>query len=210
MVRLLLIVFALVIYIKRKYYQDTKVKQNSLYFACIAIAFMMIEIPLIQKMILFVGSPSIAFSFILFIILLSAGMGSLVSKNKIFYKKHNSKYLPLLLTGIGAIVMPYIIKLIYTNFFAFGQIQRMLIISLALSPLGFFMGMAFPYGMHIIESRGYKHHIPLVWGMNGMMSVVGSILAVTFSMAFGFNLTLTLGGLIYIVLYIKNPLFKKA
>ncbi|GAJ17482.1 unnamed protein product, partial [marine sediment metagenome] len=46
------------------------------YFTCLGLGFMLIEISLIQKYILFLGHPTYSFSFLLCYILLCAGMGS--------------------------------------------------------------------------------------------------------------------------------------
>lgn len=39
-----------------------------------------------------------------------------------------------------------------------------------------------------------------------LFSVIGSILAISISMKLGFNITIILGALLYLYLYIKNPL----
>ena len=50
-----------------------------LYFACLGVAFMLVEIPLTQKFVLFLGHPTYAFTVILSSMLTFSGIGSLLS-----------------------------------------------------------------------------------------------------------------------------------
>jgi hypothetical protein len=45
------------------------------YFTCLGVGFMMLEVGLIQKFILFVGHPTYAFALILFTLLLGGSVG---------------------------------------------------------------------------------------------------------------------------------------
>ena len=49
--------------------------------------------------------------------------------------------------------------------------QRIIATALALIPLGIFMGMPFPYGMSQLRGK----HVAVCWGLNGILTVVGSI-----------------------------------
>jgi hypothetical protein len=49
-------------------------------------------------------------------------------------------------------------------------------------------------------SSEIQNEIPLMWGLNGVMTVVGSVAAVMISMLVGFDLTILGGGGIYIFL----------
>ena len=51
-----------------------------------------------------------------------------------------------------------------------------------------------------------KEHVPLIWGINSFFSVIGSILALVFSMLFGFDITAGIGILVYMFLYFYDPL----
>lgn len=51
-----------------------------------------------------------------------------------------------------------------------------------------------------------KSIVPLMYGINGIFSVFGSILAIVISMELGFNVTIYTGAAIYILLFILNPL----
>lgn len=68
---------------------------------------------------------------------------------------------------------------------------------------GFFMGMPFPRGIRLLGT-GDKNVIPIAWGINGAMSVIGSILSVIISMIFGFKITLITGAIIYGLICLYN------
>ena len=50
------------------------------YFALIGFGFMFVQIPFLQRFSVFLGHPTYAFSIVLFFMILSAGLGSLVSE----------------------------------------------------------------------------------------------------------------------------------
>ena len=87
------------------------------------------------------------------------------------------------------------------------MIYRFIVVFLSLFPMGFFMGMPFPSGIRRVGGIGNEESIvPLMYGINGIFSVLGSILAIVISMKFGFNVTIYTGAAIYILLFILNPL----
>jgi predicted MFS family arabinose efflux permease len=75
---------------------------------------------------------------------------------------------------------------------------RCLFVGAALLPLGFLLGTPFPTGMRLMSQRDASN-IPLIWGLNGVGSVVGSLCAAMFAKAWGFNTVLFIGAAIYVV-----------
>lgn len=84
------------------------------------------------------------------------------------------------------------------------ETHRMFIIVVLLFPLGFFMGMPFPHGLAHLQHE----QVAMSWGINGVMTVVGSLLAAALSLTFGFTVTLWIGASIYILLFIFQPTVK--
>ena len=78
-----------------------------------------------------------------------------------------------------------------------------------LFPLGFFMGMPFPYGIKLLNKHKMEKVVPIMWGINGIMSIAGSTLAVIISMKLGFSYALAVGGVVYLLLFFKMPLYEK-
>lgn len=207
MISILVIILVLALNIKKKYIIQPEHKKASIYFGALGIAYMLVEIPLIQKTVLYFGSSSIAFSFILFSLLISSGIGSLASGSKIVEKL--TKKLPyyIFLSGVMVILIQLKLNdiLLLTNNLILTY--KLLIIFIYLFPMGFFMGMAYPSGIKKVNSIDKQESlVPLMIAINGIFSVFGSTLAVALSMMFGFSVTVFIGATVYIILYFLNPL----
>ncbi len=164
------------------------------YFFFIGIGFMFVEIALIQKLILFLDHPVYAVSLVLFCILLFSGIGSFISR---YYLPKSSLFriIPILVFIIMAliIIIPFIINIFLgSNMIIKGAITIML-----LAPSSVLMGMPFPLGIRILEAKG-REIIPWAWCVNGVASVLGSILAVMIALSLGFNSVLFLAGISYL------------
>lgn len=206
---LYIIAMILVIFssIKKKYITKSEEKKASIYFAALGIGFMLVEIPMVQKMVLYFGSSSIAFSFVLFSLLVSSGIGSFISGTNIVRKLTSKLPLYILAAGIMIIINQLNLSYILNITRNWKMIYRFIIVFLSLFPMGFLMGMPFPSGIRRVGGIGNEESIvPLMYGINGIFSVLGSILAIVISMKFGFNVTIYTGAAIYILLFILNPL----
>lgn len=193
--------------VRKKYISGKQNKKKATYFMCLGLAYMLVEIPIIQKMILYFGNPSMAFSIMLFSILVSSGIGSLLSGNKIMKKATNESYEYLLFTSIIIVATQFILNkvIIMTN--DFDSLLKVVIAIITVIPMGLFMGMPFPIGLRKLKVESKNDQIvPLMIGINGIFSVFGSVLAVMMSMKFGFNITIIAGAMVYFALYIVNKL----
>jgi hypothetical protein len=79
---------------------------------------------------------------------------------------------------------------------------------ISLFPLGLLMGIPFATGIRHL-SKGQDRFIPWAWGINGMTSVMASILAILLAMRVGFKLVLILGALTYLLGYLASRRFIK-
>jgi MFS family permease len=75
---------------------------------------------------------------------------------------------------------------------------RIVIVSLFLAPLGLALGIFFPAGLTLLGKK-YPDTIAWAWGINGGLSVLGSIGAIILAQIFGFNNVLVLAMGIYAV-----------
>jgi len=158
-----------------------------LYFFAIGFGFMVVEVVLIQKYTLFVGSSAYTVATILFTLLLGSGLGSR------FALRFGNR-LPFLAI-LGWLMLELLVFGHLTHLLAgltlFG---RMAATILLLAPLGFFMGMPFP--------KGTQRAGELVdWGfaVNGTASVLGSATILLVSFNWGFSAALLVGGFAYLI-----------
>jgi hypothetical protein len=167
------------------------------YFACLGVGFMFIEVTLIQKFILFLGHPVYSLSVVLSSLLVFAGMGSLCT---VKFRQDYAKKLVIVLGGLVALVLVYSFLLTRLSYIFLGWslTSRFAISILLLAPLGFLMGMPFPIGIRIADNVDPKL-VPWSWGVNGCLSVVSSVLSVIIALSFGFSLVLKCAAIVYLV-----------
>jgi len=160
-----------------------------LYFLLLGLGYLFVEIPLLQRFILFLGHPIYAFATVLFTLLSFSGLGSLLSPKLSFRKA-----LAGLIVAVACypVLLPYLFRWLLGGGLAF----RILASVIILAPLGFLMGFPFPKGIRL-TSRIAPGLIPWAWGVNGCASVLSSILAVMIAISYGFSWVLVLGGVAY-------------
>jgi hypothetical protein len=174
--------------------QETKQeKQTGImlgYFALLGLGYLSVEIPLLQRFILFLGHPAYAMATVLFALLLFSGLGSLFSRRVPL--RFVLILLPALIAGY-ALGLP----LLFQATLATSLLARLIVTVVALAPPGLLMGMPFPKGMALLEQRA-PALIAWAWGINGATSVVASIMAALLALSFGFSIVLVLGATCYI------------
>ncbi len=173
----------------RRHVREGQSTSLMIYFAAIGLAFMMVEIGQLERLIVFLGHPIYGLTVVLFVLLLSSSFGSLMS-NRL------GKYiwlLPLLLLAFVA-GSPSVTN----RFVAESTWLRITISALMLFPSGFFMGMAFPVGMKQARRRD-NAPTAWYWGINGAFSVISSVLAVVVAVFWGVTVTLLVGVVSYVV-----------
>jgi len=173
-----------------------------LLFSFLGVGFMLIEIPLFQKFILFLGQPVHAMATLLFSLLVGGGIGSWASGS--FWRGNAVSKLRLAAMIVALLVTIYILFLgrVFALFLGAPFYFRLTISFMLLSPLGFFMGIPFPQGLKLLEETGFSIYIPRMWGINGIGSVLGSALAIAWSISFGFSYAMVFGAILYFFVFI--------
>ncbi|OGO29705.1 MAG: hypothetical protein A2Z16_08495 [Chloroflexi bacterium RBG_16_54_18] len=171
-------------------------KRYPFYFGLLGLAFLLVEIPLIQSFILYLGSPAYAFAVVVFSLLASSGVGSLVS---------DRIQLPfgLALIAFNLVLLQFIRPLLVEKTLGWLIESRMALVFIVLAPLGLFMGTAFPGGIRWMVWRpGMQAWIPWIWAINGAASVISAILAALLALSFGFGFVLRLGMVCYLAAWL--------
>jgi len=159
------------------------------YFAMLGLGFLFIEIPLIQQLILLVGRPTYALAAVLFGLLLSCGLGSLLSPRLPWRS---------VLVAVMLLAVAYLLFLpgLFQAALGLSLPARFAIGVLSLAPLGLFMGMPFPKGITWLGGAA-PDLVPWAWGVNGAVSVVASVLAALLALSAGFTVVLAAGAACY-------------
>lgn len=166
------------------------------YFALLGAAYLLVEIPLIQRFGLLLGQPSLALLVVIGALLLSSGLGSYVSSR--FALNQLSNRVTIFAVAAAAIIALslFAYPVLINAALPLSLELRIVVTILAILPLGFVMGVPFPSGLrvaHEADSRG----IAAFWGANAVTSVLGSALAMALAMSFGFSSALLLGAVVY-------------
>lgn len=161
-----------------------------IYFALLGLGYLLVEIPLMQHFILFLGSPAYAMATVLFAILLFSGVGSALSDR---VSLPGTLVLLPLLVAVYAALLPRFFDVAL----AAPRWTRFILAVAALAPPGFLMGIPFPRGIALLQQRA-PDLITWAWAVNGAVSVVASILAAMLALSFGFSTVLTLGAACYV------------
>src|SRR5262249_19370747 len=146
-----------------------------LFFLFIGAGYILIEVALIQKFVLFLGHPTYALTVVIFSMLVSSGIGSFASRRLI----GGDEVRLIKLLGVGArmaALLDDITGPLLTALVGLPVPLKVLITVALIAPLEFVMGMPFPTGLHRLE----QWHAPSVqwaWSLNAASSVLGSVSA---------------------------------
>ncbi len=166
-----------------------------LYFVCIGAGYILIQVALIQKFVLFLGHPTYALTVIIFSMLLFSGIGSYSSR--MLVRGDMGRLSIVLGIIVGAIlVLSMVISPISESGVALPFPVKVLLSVLLIGPLGFVMGMPFPTGLSLLEDV-MPASVRWAWAINAASSVMGSAAAMFLAIYVGLKLTLIAGGLFY-------------
>jgi len=169
-----------------------------MFFGSIGIGFMMVEISQMQRLIIFLGHPTYGLSVVLFSLLLSSGLGSLMTRTVRSAQVTGSATLRLGLLLALLLVFGEVTPGAIVTFRGATTILRILVAVSILFPLGVFMGMALPLGMKL-ASADFEAVTPWLWGVNGATSVCASVAAVAIAMSAGITASFWTGAGCYAV-----------
>ena len=171
-------------------------------FTGIGVGFMILEISLFQKLILYLGSPTFSLSILLGSLLVGMGFGSYFSK-KIF---RDSLIKIIMITSLVIILYGILlftfIPIIFNKLLAYGLTIRAMVSMITIFPLGFFLGIPFPAAIQMLNHDNLNKYIPWMYGINGTMTVLGSVTAVIISMIYGFTQAFIIGLGFYFIIFI--------
>ena len=175
------------------------------YFIAVGLGYILVEITLIQRFVLFLGHPTYALTVVIFLMLLASGAGSLTARN---WSANLKTLRPVLVAIVLAVfiylgLLPIVLKSLVGLPFGI----KLLISGALIVPLGFAMGMPFPTGLRLMDQSaiGTGGLTEWAWAMNASASVLGSVLAMVVALHFGLNVTLACGAAAYALAGLLGP-----
>jgi hypothetical protein len=172
-----------------------------LFFLFIGAGYILIQVALIQKFVLFLGHPTYALTVIIFSMLLSSGAGSFLSKRIVKGEPGRLGFVLFVITG-AILVLSAVVTPVVESGVALPFPVRVLLSVLLICPVGFAMGMPFPTGLSLLE-RIMPASVRWAWAINAASSVMGSAAAMFLAIYLGLQLTLVIGGLFYLAAWVS-------
>src|ERR1043166_4288478 len=161
------------------------------YFAALGFGFIAVELALLQHLTLLVGHPIYTLSVLLFTLLAFGGIGASLSSR---WSMWQACAAVAIIGTIEALALPKLVPmLLWLPLWG-----RIAVAILMIAPLGLAMGMPFPRGLKQ-TGEGSLPAPPFYWGLNGIMSVIGSVTTVFVALMFGFQAAMLMGSACYVL-----------
>jgi hypothetical protein len=162
-----------------------------LYFAALGFGFIAVELALLQNLTLLVGHPIYSLSVLLFTLLAFGGIGSALS---VRFPMWLACAAVAVIGAIEALALPRLVPaLLWLPLWG-----RIVVAIVMIAPLGLAMGMPFPRGLRE-TGNGTLPAPPFYWGLNGIMSVIGSVTTVFVALTAGFQAAMLMGSACYLL-----------
>ena len=179
------------------FHRQTEWEQRPLawlaYFGALGLGYIMVEIALLQRFLLFLGQPIYTYAVILAGLLIFTGAGSWIAgRMKQTHALSRSLVVALAVVVITALITPPVFRF----FLGYALGVRIAISLLLVAPLGLALGMPFPLGLRLASAQTTSIGA-WAWGVNGFFTVIGTVLALILGMIFGFRVVLLLSAVCY-------------
>lgn len=173
------------------------------YFACLGLSYMLVEVFLMQRLVVFLSNPIFAVSIVITAMLIISGVGNLLSS-----RLSQSRTVRVRIAVVGIVVslafyiwgLPPILAIFQNT----PLLIRIVIATILIAPAAFFMGMPYPNGLEALTVNR-PDLLPWAWGMNGGLSVAGTALAWIISVSSGFTVLLVSVIILYILVGLIFP-----
>ena len=165
--------------------------RTAAYFALLGVGFLAVEIPLLQRFILFLGNPTTAFATVVASLLFFSGIGSLLARRVPQRWALAALVLVIMMTTVG-------LGPLFDALLGATLAVRLVATVLSLAPLGLLMGMPFPLGLARLENEA-PELVPWAWAVNGSASVVASVGVALGALAAGFTAVLSIAVVAYAI-----------
>jgi hypothetical protein len=165
------------------------------YFFALGLAYIVVEVVLMQRFALFLGHPTYSVTVVLFAILVFSGLGSAYSGRRRGTTAVMAR--PLLIgLPIAILVLTFGVPPITRELIGLPLGARLPLAIGFIAPVAFLMGMPFPIGIRAASTES-PAQIPWAWAANGCASVIGSVCAVLGAMIWSFSVMLVAAGVVY-------------
>lgn len=172
------------------------------FFVALGLAYLLVEISTIQRLVLYLGHPTYSLSVGLCSFLLFSGLGSATAGRLGFGERgaQRAALAVVALLGVHAVIVPGLLQATL----AWAEPLRVVVAMATIAPLAFAMGIPFPTGLRQLagEKQGV---IGWAFGVNGAASVIASILSIVVAMEAGFFVVTMVAAGLYATAMVTVP-----
>ncbi len=182
---------------------DGRIRFASYFFAGIGVGFILVEMALIQRYIVYLGHPTYAITIVLFTLLLFSGLGSY------FTARFDNRQLGTIVRwSAGCIILAialtaWAVPGLLANTRHWPDAARIAMSMVLVAPAAFCMGMLLPYGMRCLSQHRLDSMIPWMWGLNGVFGVMGTIIGTAIALFGGYTLVFAAAVAAYLVAWVS-------
>jgi spermidine synthase len=179
----------------------------AVYFGCLGLGFIFVEVNLIQHLSLVLGHPSYAIVTTLGTLLIASGLGSGISErwgqSEIQRGKWGAVGAAILTLGLSITLKYFSVALL-----ALPLGVRIGVAAGIVAVPGLFMGVPFPAGLSAIK-RDHPTFVPWAWAINSVFTVIGTILALLLALGHGFQFVFFVAAALYSLAALALWLWKR-
>lgn len=185
-----------------------RIPKIMVYFACLGLGFLFIEMALIERFSVFLNSATTAFSVVLAGMLVFSGLGSWFS----------SRFVDKAGKGIRIAVALIAVSVVCYILFLFPMIQTLsglplavkgLVVLIVIAPVSFALGMPYPLGLSTMKEHTGSL-IPWAYAINGAFSVISTPVAAIVSISNGYTALFAVSIVLYGLAFFCFPGERKA
>jgi hypothetical protein len=194
------LVVPLIVVLRRGIRSPAGVVTPSIYFALLGLGFMLVEMKLLQQSVLVVGNPTLSLAAVLSSLLLSTGIGALLSERIKRSAARRARSAMMFVALIAALLVAMFISEGLANWLTgFPIAIRTAGLVLSIAPLGLLLGCPLPLGMSTLgEDEHSRGMVAWCWGINGLLGVAGSGVAIYLAIHWGLKMAFLAGVACYV------------
>jgi hypothetical protein len=161
-----------------------------LYFLVAGLSYMCVEIGLIAKTELFLGTPLYAVAVILALFLASNGLGAYLQDRRRVLRGPATLALPAMAAIAWGVLATHLCN---AHLLSLRLPLKILCVAVCVVPAGTFLGMFFPFGVGRVVEAGHRAAVPATYAMATLSSVWGASWAMTAIINLGFSTVILMG-----------------
>jgi len=162
----------------------------ALYFFAAGLSYMCVEIGLIAKAELFLGSPLYAVAVILALFLASNGVGALLQDRLRVFRGPATLVLPTVAAIAWGVLATHLCN---ARLLSLPLPLKILCVAFSVVPAGTFLGMFYPFGVERVVEAGRRGAVPATYAITTLSSVWGAAWAMTAITNLGFSPVILMG-----------------